>query len=233
MPHYEPFCAAKLTIFPHICKNYYKLYRNFLSLEISLKSPFENFIYIIGVVTCNNDESNLLNMKAIKTFLISLGVITLLSACSKNDQQQLAGKWVESAPQKVTDTIADAATTYKTLALEFKDADKDSGTVTLSADYDVTAPAEKSDSTAGKYTVKASINATWTRDKDDSDEYILAFDKNSLSVAGTNAPALGAITDNFLASLQSFTKIEDVKPSATTLTFETDHPEKTYTFTRK
>lgn len=104
----------------------------------------------------------------------------------------------------------------------------------MTADYEVTMP---SDSIAEgiSYKVTASIDGTWTRDTDDDDDYLLAFDKNSLSVAGTDAPELGPVTDAFMNSLQQYTMIEDVEVSkdGTHLTFETKSPEVKYHFVKK
>lgn len=96
----------------------------------------------------------------------------------------------------------------------------------------MTIPAD-SLNTGGVSTVNASIEGTWTREEGDDDDYILAFDKNSLSVNAVSAPELGPVTQTFLSGLSRFSKIEDVEVSKSgVLTFE-DHADTKYVLSRK
>lgn len=175
-------------------------------------------------------------MKTIYTMLLSFGVVASLVSCdSKNENPQ--GNWKSSAPVSVTEKIDGASSAVESLSFDFKvPAEGTTGVVTLTADYDVTlAQPADSAASAGSYKVTASVNGTWTQDADDSDDYLLSFDQNSLSVAGTDAPELGPVTDVFLNSLAKFTTIEDVEVSkdGTHLTFETKNPEVKYHFVKK
>lgn len=169
-------------------------------------------------------------MKATKLSLFAaLGLAAMFTACNHHEDENPTGSWISAAPQTVTAQIADASSATKTLALQFDAAQGDQpGVVTLTADYDLTA----TDSVAANYAIKATIKGTWTRNGDEHDEYLLTFDKNTLSVTGTDAPVLGPVTDDFMASLSQFTAIEDVEVSkdGKNMTFETGQPEVKYVF---
>lgn len=163
-----------------------------------------------------------------------LAAAALFSSCT-DERHDITGSWASSSPATVTASIPGASVATEALTFDFTQGqDKSSGPVKMTADYDVTMP---SDSVAEgiSYKVTASIEGTWTRDLDDQDDYLLAFDSNSLSVAGVDAPELGPVTDAFMNSLQQFTVIEDVEVSkdATHLTFETKSPEVKYHFVKK
>lgn len=174
-------------------------------------------------------------MKITKTLLLSMGVAALFAACGHNvNDDDPTGNWTSAAPISVTAGVDGAKSATKALTFDFtKPESGDTGNLTLTADYDVTAPAAN-DSTVS-YKVTASIKGTWTQDVDDHDDYLLTFDKNSLSVSGTDAPELGPVTDEFLNSLASFTTIEDVEVSkdGTHLTFEAGHPDVKYHLVKK
>lgn len=163
--------------------------------------------------------------------LMAMGLALAFAACgSHHNDDNPTGSWKASAPASVTDKVADAKSAVKTVAIDFNaPTDGAAGTLVYSADYDVT---DVNDST---YTVTAKINGTWSQDTDDHDDYLLSFDRNSLSVAGNGAPGLGAVTDEFLNSLSAFSTIEDVEVSkdGTHLTFETKSPEVKYHFIKK
>lgn len=175
-------------------------------------------------------------MKTVKTLFLALGVAAIVASCSDDKKTDPVGSWTSAAPESVTAKIADAGAATKTLTLDF-------GTpvagqpceLTFTADYDVTGAAATDSVADGKYKVVATIKGTWQQDVDDQDDFLLTFDRNSLSVSGTDAPVLGPITDDFLSSLAKFTTIEDVEVSkdATRLSFETKSPEVKYNFVKK
>lgn len=176
-------------------------------------------------------------MKTTKTLLLTLGLAAAFTACSTHRDDDPTGTWISAAPQSVTENVADANSATKTLTFDFAAPVADAASeLTLTADYDVTATIP-TDSAASKvtYQVTASIKGTWAQDGDDHDDYLLTFDKNTLSVNGTDAPELGPVTDEFLNSLAKFTTIEDVEVSkdASHMTFETKHPEVKYHFVKK
>lgn len=175
-------------------------------------------------------------MKATKTILFSLGFAALLTACGHDQKNENpVGNWTSAAPVSVTASIANASTAQKSLSFDFTaPAAEANGTFTMTADYDVT-PAAAANDSVQTYQVKATINGTWTQDTDDQDDFLLTFDKNTLSVNGTNAPELGPVTDDFLNSLAQFTTIEDVEVSkdGQHMTFETKNPEVKYHFVKK
>lgn len=178
-------------------------------------------------------------MKITKTVLLTLGVAAALTACSKvgNNDDNPTGNWTSAAPVSVTQNVADATSATKSVSFDFNaPANGEAGVVTYSADYDVTAtiPTDSVPQTV-TYKVTASVKGTWVQDTDDHDDYLLTFDKNTLSVSGTDAPELGPVTDEFLNSLAQFTTIEDVEVSkdGTHMTFETNNPEVKYHFVKK
>lgn len=162
----------------------------------------------------------------------------MITACSKQTDENPTGTWSSAAPISVTQSVDGATAASKIMTFDFKaPAEAETaGVITLSAVYDVTVP-EVTDPTidSHSYQVTASVTGTWTQEKPGDDDYLLAFDTNSLSVAGTNAPELGPVTNDFLSSLSTFTKIEDVKVSkdGTHLTFEAGKPDVDYHFVRK
>lgn len=175
-------------------------------------------------------------MKIPKSILLTFGVAALLTACgnSKTDDDNPTGSWTSAAPESVTAGVSGATSASKTLSFDFNaPVNNAEGELTLSSDYDVTAKAAN-DSTVN-YKVAASIKGTWVQDGDDHDDYLLTFDKNSLTVSGTDAPELGPVTDEFLNSLSTFSTIEDVEVSkdGTHMTFETKNPEVKYHFVKK
>lgn len=175
-------------------------------------------------------------MKTFKTLILALGVAAAFTSCDKSNSNP-EGKWTSAAPVAVTETVAGASSAVKTMTFDFvAPINGGAGEVTYTADYDITAstPAAASDSVVAPYKVTASIKGTWTRDDDNQDEYLLTFDRNSLSVAGVDAPMLGPVTDAFLSSLAQFTSIEDVEVSkdGTHMSFETDNPDAKYQFVK-
>lgn len=173
-------------------------------------------------------------MKTINAIFLSLGVAAALTACDHHNDN-LEGKWTSAAPESAA--VAGAQSAVQTSTFDFTaPVDGGAGTVTYTADYDVTVPfVTDSVSNATTYQVTASIQGTWTQDGDDHDDYLLTFDRNSLSVNGTNAPELGPVTDAFINSLGKFSTIEDVEVSkdGTHMTFEAGHPDVKYHFVRK
>lgn len=177
-------------------------------------------------------------MKATKILFLSMATAALFASCGQqHDDDNPTGAWTASAPESVTQAIADATSATKTVSIDFAapvgEAD---GVVTLSADYDITVPyVTDSTTNATSYKATATISGTWTQDVDDHDDYLLTFDTNSLAVNGVNAPVLGPVTDEFLSSVKAFTTIEDVEVSkdGTHLTFETKHPDVKYHFVKK
>lgn len=176
-------------------------------------------------------------MKTSKILFYSIGLAAIVTACSNNKEENPEGTWLASAPQTVTQSIEGATSATKVTTIEFQTpAEKQPGVVVYTADYDVTVP-YVTDSISGStsYKVTASINGTYVKDNKDDDEYLLTFDKNTLNVAGTNAPELGPVTDEFLNSIAPLTAIEDVKVNKdrTHLTFETKNPEVKYVYVAK
>lgn len=176
-------------------------------------------------------------MKTLKTIALALGAVALMTACAPHghDDDNPTGSWKAAAPESVAQLADSSKTAVKTLSVDFNAPVGDAaGTVTLTADYEVT-PVNVADTVTKGYQVVATIQGTWTQDVDDHDDYLLSFDKNSLSVIGTDAPELGPVTDNFLSSLASFTTIEDVEVSkdGTHMTFETKSPDMKYHFVKK
>lgn len=176
-------------------------------------------------------------MKLTKLFVMALGVAGVMTACSSYNDDDPTGSWTSSAPESVTEAVAGAKTATVVTSIDFNkpvgDAD---GMLTLVADYDVTAPVVTDSATTDvAYKVVATIKGTWAQDGDDHDDYLLTFDKNTLSVEGTDAPELGPVTDAFLNSLSKFSVIEDVEVSKDKkhLTFETKNPEVKYHYVSK
>lgn len=176
-------------------------------------------------------------MKKSRAFIMALGLTALFSACSHHNDDNPVGSWTSAAPQSVTETVDGATSATKTVSIDFKSPVGDAeGEVILTADYDVTVPFV-TDSVSDKtsYQVVAIVKGTWTKDGDSHDDYLLTFDRNTLSVNGTDAPELGPVTDDFLNSLAQYTSIEDVEVSkdGTHMTFETSRHEVKYHFVRK
>lgn len=173
-------------------------------------------------------------MKKAALFAASLTLMAMAGACS--DSADITGKWVSAAPVSVTTEVADARSAVSTLTFDFnKPTDGGLGELTLTADYDVTATNPTDSLGTTQYKAVATIKGTWVRDEDDSDDYLLSFDRNSLSVDGTNAPALGPVTDAFLNMVGRFTAIEDVEltKDGSHLSFETENPDTKYVFLKK
>lgn len=176
-------------------------------------------------------------MKTTSALLIALGATAALTACStKDSDENPVGAWTSAAPENVTTTVSGAASAMRVTDIEFAEPaqGETSGALSVAAKYTVT-PTAEGDSVAQPYVVDATISGTWTPKESDDNEYILAFDTNSLSVAGIDAPELGPVTDAFLSSLSQVTSIEDVKVSKdrATLSFEAGKPEVKYQFVKK
>lgn len=167
---------------------------------------------------------------------IALGAALILggfamTSCSESNTDFL-GSWTSATPETVVPAIDGAVAATEVTTFDFSaGTDKASGPVKLTKDYTVTLPADSLGNPVS-YTVKASIEGTWTREEKSDDDFILAFDQNSLDVAGVDAPELGPVTANFLGTIGDFTKIEDVKVLKDTniMKFETDHPDRHFTF---
>lgn len=175
-------------------------------------------------------------MKTINAILLSLGVAASFSACGHHGESPV-GNWTSATPESVTQSVTGAKQATRTLTLDFSaPANGADGAVTMTADYDVTAAVADSVANNGKYTVKAIVKGTWTQSKDDDDDdYLLTFDKNSISVSGVDAPELGPVTDAFINTLSTFSTVEDVEVSKDKkhMTFETKNPEVKYHFVSK
>lgn len=187
-----------------------------------------------GVVYVKKQISNI--MKKTTTLLFTIGLAAAFTACSSRNDENPTGSWTAAAPQSVTEKVADATTAVKTVSIEFAAPTSDApGEVTLTSDYDVTAVSATDSTQTATYKAVATVKGTWTREGDSHDDYVLAFDLNTLSVTGVDAPILGPVTDEFLSSLANFTTIEDVEVSkdGTHLTFEAGHPDVKYQFVRK
>lgn len=177
-------------------------------------------------------------MKTSKILLYSLGIAAVFTACSDKNEENPVGTWTSSAPESVTASIDGATTAVKVVTIEFNAPTESSkpGDVTYTAKYDVTVPyVTDSISDSKSYSVTASIKGTYSQVKGEDDDYSLAFDTNSLSVSGVNAPELGPVTDEFLSSIAPLTSIEDVEVSKDRayMSFETKHPEVKYNFVKK
>lgn len=172
-------------------------------------------------------------MKKMSLLLMAVAFIPALSSCGHKDEVSVVGDWTSAAPVTVTKAVDGATSATKVISIDFNaPIENAANKLTYTAKYDVTATV---DDATQSYQVVATIDGTWTRDAKDDDEFLLTFDRNSLSVSGTDAPELGPVTDEFLSSIATFTKIEDVKVSkdGTHLTFETDHPDTEYHFVKK
>lgn len=176
-------------------------------------------------------------MKTTKALILSLGAAALLAACSQHSDENPTGSWTSAAPETVTQSIGGATSATRSLSFDFKAPTGDTaGEVVMTADYDVTVPFVTDSTTNSRsYQVTASVRGTWTQEKGEHDDYLLAFDKNSIDVQGVNAPELGPVTDDFISSLSRFASIEDVEVSkdGSHMTFETDKPDVTYHFVKK
>lgn len=176
-------------------------------------------------------------MKTMKfgTALLAFGMLAGLASCDSHKDESPVGKWTSSAPEVVTANVAGASSATQTLSIEFVApvSDEKSGDVIVSADYDV--KGESATDSVGTYTATATIKGTWSQDLGEHDEYLLTFDKNTLSVSGVDAPGLGAVTDAFLGTISKFTKLDDVEVSkdGSHLKFETKHPEVKYQFVKE
>lgn len=171
-------------------------------------------------------------MKTLSSLLLTLGIATSMVSCS-SDKASLVGNWTSSAPEVVTESIYDASSALRTTTIDFQAPEGNAaGIVTLTSVYDVTKAV--ADSTGSSYQVTATIQGTYSLEANEDDDYLISFDKNSLAVNGVDAPELGVVTDNFLSSLQAYTKIEDVKVSkdGKNLTFEAGKPEVNYYFVK-
>lgn len=169
---------------------------------------------------------------------MAAGVAALMSACSNASRDDdPTGNWTASAPQSVTEKVDGATSAVKTISFDFTAPAKgEAGDVTYTADYDVTAtyPTDSVPTTV-TYKATASVKGTWTKEADEHDDYLISFDRNTLTVSGVDAPELGPVTDEFLNSLATFTNIEDVDVSkdGTHMTFEAGHPDVKYQFVKK
>lgn len=173
-------------------------------------------------------------MKTTKALLLTIGLTAALAACGHHDDDDPTGSWSSAAPISVTQGVDGAKSATKTITIDFNAPTAGEGSMTFTADYDVTLPAAN-DSVPSAYKVTATVNGTWAKDSESHDDYLLTFDKNSLNVSGTDAPELGPVTDEFLNSLGNFSVIEDVEVSkdGQHMTFETGKPEVKYHFVRK
>lgn len=180
-------------------------------------------------------------MKNIKAFLLSFGVGVLgfgamLTSCDYHSDDNPEGRWTSAAPQSVTLANADSTRLMKTISMDFSARENDKpGVVTLTAEYSKVAT-NATDSVSSKpYSVTATIQGTYTLANDEHDEYLLTFDKNSLSVKGTDAPELGPVTDDFLSSIATYTSIDDVEVTkdGANLQFETSSPKVKHLFVKK
>lgn len=173
-----------------------------------------------------------MKIKTIGAMLLAFGAMATLASC-EHENTNPQGSWKSAAPEKVAENIEGASSATQDVTIDFEapvgDAD---GVVKLSSVYDVTKA--EADSVGAKYQVTASIQGTWTQDVDDHDDYLLTFDRNTLSVNGTDAPELGPVTDIFLSSLSKYTTIEDVEVSSDKahMTFETKTPKAKYHFVK-
>lgn len=157
-----------------------------------------------------------------------------LAGCA-GDENKLIGEWQTAVPKSVKEKVADATYATQSLTIKFgQGEDVTTGPVELTSEYDMTAPADSAGN-AANYKVTAKISGTWTRDVDDQDDYLLAFDKNSLKVEGKDAPELGPVTDLFLNSLARFSTIDDVEVSkdGKSMSFEIENPDATIQFVKK
>lgn len=175
-------------------------------------------------------------MKKSTLFVAALGFAAALTACGSDKKtENPTGSWTAAAPTTVTSAIEGATVATKTISFDFTS----DGAVTYTANYDVTASAYAEGDTVAtpvSYKVTASVNGTYKLEPKEDDDYILAFDTNTLSVVGTDAPELGPVTDEFISSIAQFTSVEDVKVSqdGSTMTFEAGHhPEVKYSFVKK
>lgn len=174
-------------------------------------------------------------MKTSSTLIMAFGLAAALASCGSDKNESPVGSWVAGAPETVTASVDGATSATKVISFDFTE----DGTVTYTADYDVTAPSyaeDGSESTPVSYKVTASVKGTYKLEPKEDDDYIVAFDMNSLSVQGTDAPELGPVTGEFMTSTAQFTSIEDVKVSkdGTAMTFEAGHhPEVKYSFVKK
>lgn len=169
-------------------------------------------------------------MKTTKVMLAALGFAALFTACDNKENENPTGSWQTAAPESVQ--VAEASTASKTTDITFTAPQGDRpGDVTLTSNYELTG----TDSLATAYTIQATISGSWTAESGEDDDYILTFDRNTLKVSGTDAPVLGPVTDDFIASLAKYTKIEDVKVSKDSkqLKFEAGNPEVKYLFVAK
>ena len=179
-----------------------------------------------------------MKMKKIKSLTLGAALImgaAAISSCSSDDSRFI-GTWTSAAPEAVGSAIDGSTSASAVVTFEFSaGSDKTSGPVKLTKDYTVTLPAD-SLGNVQDYTVNASVSGTWTRNEKDDDDYTLAFDQNSLSVAAVDGPdGLGSVTQVFLNSLSQYSTIDDVKVSdnGSVLTFELNDPGETkVSFTR-
>lgn len=163
-----------------------------------------------------------------------MALLAAASFASCSDSNNITGTWETNTPSPVVPAIEGTVSAIQTTTFEFGKGDsKNTGPLKLTTVYEMSLPSD-SVSEGGVSTVNATIEGTWTRDENDDDDYILAFDKNSLSVNAISAPELGPVTQTFLAGLSRFSKIEDVEisKSAGVLTFE-DHADAKYVLSRK
>lgn len=187
----------------------------------------------VVLIEANQNE---LIMKTTKALLLTIGLTAALAACGHHNDDDPTGSWTSAAPQSVTQTVDGAKSATRTLTFYFNaPVGKEAGEMTFTADYDVTIPSATDSVASQSYKATASVKGTWTQEADSHDDYLLTFDKNSLSVNGVDAPELGPVTDDFLNSLSQFTTIEDVEVSkdGSHMTFEVGHPEVKYHFVRK
>lgn len=176
-------------------------------------------------------------MKKISMYMMMAGLVLGLASCESTKNENPEGRWTSPAPKSVTESVVGATSATEILTFDFATPVNGApGVVTLTGDYDITMPkaTETTDSVAAptSYKVTATIKGTWMQSVDDKDEYLLTFDRNSLSVSGVDAPELGPVTDVFLKQLPAFTAIEDVEVSkdGQSMKFETKNPDVDYHF---
>lgn len=175
-------------------------------------------------------------MKTLKTLVMTLGVAALMASCDSAKNESPVGSWTSAAPETATEAVSGASTASKSTTITFTAPaeGQTAGEVVLTTDYDVTTVA--ADTTeAVSYKATATIKGTYTQKDGDKDEYLMTFDKNTLQVAGVDAPELGPVTDDFLASVAKLTQIDDVEVSkdGTHMTFEVKNPKVEYHFVKK
>lgn len=201
-------------------------------------------------------------MKTKYTTLLASGAIAAMmamTACS-GKEPEFIGNWQSAQPLDVTTYFPGANSAVKDMDIDFvTNQEYTGGPITVSNHYRITYPLTVDSLPNGKYTASFTVNAkcegTWTFDVDDSDDLLIRYnydglsvtlDPESIQVAPSDPIALRQarshseawkmdVREAFRRDLLHFSSIDDVDVSKdrNSMKLEVQDPKEDLRFTRK